>query len=142
MKRTEKSKSTLFLMEMVLVILFFAIASAVCVQLFVRAHFISAEGTDLTAAVREAQNAAEAFKAADGDPQRTASILGGELSEEDGGSVVTLNYGPDWQQTDITDRFRLELRTDGSDSALRAAAVTVYGPDGSIFDLEVKKYAG
>lgn len=42
------SKSELFLMELIFSILFFSIASAVCVTLFVHARLTSVESTQLT----------------------------------------------------------------------------------------------
>lgn len=61
------SRSGLFLLELMIVILFFAVTSAVCVNLFVQAHLTSTAGGELTAATREVQSAAEWLKAADGD---------------------------------------------------------------------------
>ena len=56
------SKSELFLMELIFSILFFSIASAVCVTLFVHARLTSIESTQLTTATLQAQSAAETFK--------------------------------------------------------------------------------
>ena len=53
------SRSGLFLLELMIVILFFAVTSAVCVNLFVQAHLTSTAGGELTAATREVQSAAE-----------------------------------------------------------------------------------
>ena len=39
--KQKSSRSALFLMELIFSILFFALASAVCVQLFVKAHLLS-----------------------------------------------------------------------------------------------------
>ena len=47
------SRSGLFLLELMIVILFFAVTSAVCVNLFVQAHLTSTAGGELTAATRE-----------------------------------------------------------------------------------------
>ena len=55
------SKSSLFLMELILSILFFSLASAVCVQLFVKSHLISRQSTDLTNSVNLAQDVAEIY---------------------------------------------------------------------------------
>ena len=41
MKKTKVRSSTLFLLELIISILFFSVASAVCVQFFVRSHQIS-----------------------------------------------------------------------------------------------------
>ena len=41
MKGTPAKRSSLFLLELIIAILFFSLTSAVCVQIFVRAHLIS-----------------------------------------------------------------------------------------------------
>ena len=69
------SRSGLFLLELMIVILFFAVTSAVCVNLFVQAHLTSTAGGELTAATREVQSAAEWLKAADGDLEKLAAQL-------------------------------------------------------------------
>ena len=40
MERTPAKRSSLFLLELMIAILFFCLASAVCVQIFVKAHTI------------------------------------------------------------------------------------------------------
>jgi hypothetical protein len=78
------SKSGLFLMELVIAIGFFAVASAVCAQLFADAHTTSKKGSDLSMAVVAAESAAEEFKAA-----ANAEIVPG--------TDKILYYGSDWQ---------------------------------------------
>ena len=39
----QKSKSALFLMELIIVILFFALTSAVCMRVFIKAHDVAHE---------------------------------------------------------------------------------------------------
>lgn len=56
------SKSGLFLIELIIAIVFFAVASAICIQLFVKAHLISARSGDLSAANAIVQSEAEYFK--------------------------------------------------------------------------------
>lgn len=51
--------SSLFLMELMLAILFFSIASAVCVQIFVKSHLLSKESEALSHAVNACANLAE-----------------------------------------------------------------------------------
>lgn len=51
--------SSLFLMELMLAILFFSIASAVCVQIFVKSHLLSEESKALNRAVNACANLAE-----------------------------------------------------------------------------------
>ena len=64
--RSTHSKSSLFLMELILVILFFSIAGAICVQIFVKAHLLSRSASELNRAVSLAQSAAAGLEAANG----------------------------------------------------------------------------
>lgn len=52
-------KSSLFLLELILAILFFSIASAICVQLFVKSHTLSTDAQNLSIAVNECADTAE-----------------------------------------------------------------------------------
>ena len=51
MKRTPAKRSSLFLLELIIAILFFSLTSAVCVQFFARAHQISRQTQELNAAL-------------------------------------------------------------------------------------------
>ena len=69
------SKSGLFLMELIISILFFSLAGAVCIQLFVKAHFVSRDAGNETSYVTITQNMAEAFYSCDGDCEELRHIL-------------------------------------------------------------------
>lgn len=70
------SKSALFLMEMIISILFFSLASAVCIQIFAKAHTLSRRTVNQNHAVTQAQNLAECFLALDGDLQQIVELYG------------------------------------------------------------------
>lgn len=70
MNQHTQSKSSLFLMELILAILFFSLAGAVCVQLFAKAHLSGEETVTQTHAVLWSQNLSEAFLACDGDMEQ------------------------------------------------------------------------
>lgn len=59
MKRKMSSKSSLFLLEMMISVLFFAIAAAVCIQVFIKAHQLSRQAENLNMAAGIASGAAE-----------------------------------------------------------------------------------
>ena len=61
MQTKNSSKSGIFLMELILSILFFSIAAAVCVKLFVTAHRLSDQRENINHAVSMAESIAEAF---------------------------------------------------------------------------------
>ena len=69
------SKSSLFLMELIIALLFFSLASTVCIQLFVKSYTLSQETTDLNYAINSAQNMAEAFIGCNGDLSFIASLF-------------------------------------------------------------------
>jgi len=78
----QKAGKNLLFAELIIVILFFSVAAAGCVMLFAEAYKDGAYSRDLSAAMVEAQNAAECFKAAEGDLEKTAELLG--YTEKDG----------------------------------------------------------
>lgn len=59
MRQKASSKSSLFLLEMMICIVFFAAAAAGCVQVFARAHLFSQEAEELNMAQSLAASAAE-----------------------------------------------------------------------------------
>ena len=67
MQTKNSSKSGIFLMELILSILFFSIAAAVCVKLFVTAHRLSDQSVNLNHAVAMAESSAEAFYGCNGN---------------------------------------------------------------------------
>lgn len=81
------SKSSLFLMELIIALLFFSLASTVCIRLFVNAHSLSAQTVDQNYAVNYAQNMAEAFTGCNGDLQALHTLLTGSLLTEDGSGL-------------------------------------------------------
>lgn len=80
------SKTPLFLMELILMLLFFSISAVICLQIFAGAKNISEESKRLDYAVIQAQTAAEYWKASHGDLQETAERMG-VSAEKDGFSV-------------------------------------------------------
>lgn len=73
----QRSKAGLFLMEMILVIFFFSICAAICVNLFAGAKMTSEKSVQLNNAVVRSTNLAEIYKSADGDLGEAAEILEG-----------------------------------------------------------------
>lgn len=63
MRSRPVKRSSLFLLELIIAILFFSLASAVCVRFFVKSHTLSRETGNLTAAVNMASGQAGLFLA-------------------------------------------------------------------------------
>lgn len=85
MKVRESSKSSLFLLELMISIVFFALAAAGCVQVFAKAHMLSQEAGRLDMAVSVAQSLEEECSGSRmEDNQRYYDELGNVCGKEDG----------------------------------------------------------
>ena len=65
MSTRNSSKSSLFLIELIIAILFFSIGSAVCVRAFMKAHSLSTEAKDLSFASAQVSSMASVLKYTD-----------------------------------------------------------------------------
>jgi len=135
------SKSAVFLFELMIIILVFVLAAAVCTQIFASAFKMSVESRELTMSSINAQTVAEQFKA--GVP-----------------GIKTLYFDAEWEATSEPGaEYRVELdEVDGTevkicvasgeatvtDSNMREAFVNVYkaGEEAAIYTLHVKEYIG
>ena len=94
--RVKKSGKNLFLLEIIIVMLFFSLSAAIIVQLFAGAYVKSRDGQCLVKAVTAASNYAEVFKSEKGDVIRTAQIL--EIPKE---NVLAENLTMMWYDRDF-----------------------------------------
>ena len=143
------SKSGLFLIELIIAIVFFALSSASCIQLFVKAHTLSAKSSDLNTAVIQAQNAAELFKASGGDAERLSQLLDCRYAAADGednyhAANYVLNFDADWKRVeDGSDVYSVVLNMSCGQEIVTAYITvnkTVTGED--IYNLSAKSYVG
>ena len=109
-----RSKSTLFLIEQLIVVAVFAISAAACITILASAYFTSVEMRDLRKAILVAENVAETFKATNGSTYSVAIVLGGEdkiITKSDGDELITtVYYDSDWQVTyESIATYKLEL---------------------------------
>ena len=99
--------SSLFLLEFILAVLFFSVASALCVRIFIKAHLMSQEAKDLNFAVNEVTSMAEQFSS--GIQENYISYYDADYvpcDSENAAYVLTIHYEPD--NTDNTDNFLLK----------------------------------
>lgn len=105
------SKTSLFLMELIISILFFTISGAVCVQLFVKAHQISTNSVSLNHSMRWCENIAELLQAYEGDLAKVVSVLENDencyIRYEEGATSFTICFGKDWEPIPPVERAAL-----------------------------------
>lgn len=139
MKQSKHAKSSLFLMEMMVVILFFALTSAICVHLFAQSYQTAKHSEALTNGVLQAESAAELYKSTGGDLRQTAELLNAEWSSESG---LDLGYDTQWQPITSGKQTAYHLTmTNVQGQLAQTAELLIRAADGSeLYRLTVKAY--
>ena len=139
MKRRIQRRSNIFLMEIIISILFFSIASAVCIQLFAKAKLQSDNTAALNKAVLAASSAAEALEVSDGTQESLISCFpGGEAY----GRTLRVYYDQSWNPCPSSlSSFQMEVLL-SSDRGMITAAITVTSADEVIYTLQAEHYKG
>ena len=96
-----RSWSTLFLIEQLIVIAVFAMCAAACARILTAAHFNATDSRDIGNAILQAENGAESFKAVSGDFETFAVIMGGTFDRA--GGIVTVFFDNRWQVSSEAD---------------------------------------
>lgn len=142
-RRNRAKSSSLFLLELILAILFFSMASAVCVQLFVKSHLLSRDAWELNTTVTEVSSAAELIHVSDDIPS-AASLLKAEYpeSEVSGGSGIEIYYNEDFQSCKKNDAvYCLSARFTEDESMLNGELKMNKLKDGSvIYSLDISHH--
>ena len=121
MQKHRTGSSGLFLMELLLSILMFAIASAICLQIFARAHSLSQEAAALDFGTNLCVSAAEVLSACESSDE-TEDLLTGHISG--------LTVSDDGSLAAYYDKELTLLSDDGSQAAYRLQII----PDDSEAD--------
>ena len=102
MNTQDNSRTSLFLMELIIVIMFFALASAICLRLFVGAHLLAERDKNLNNAIIWSQNLSESFYC-NGRIHQMLNLYPNAFialnDNETEGSIV-LFFDKDWKQID------------------------------------------
>lgn len=109
-------KSSLFLMEMIVAILFFALSAAICVQLFVRSQQLNEDSTNLIAATNLSRNIAETYK---------NDSLKDHYPYDDKGNLY---YDASWQKVSKPAHYTIHLhfQTNSLTITVKDAKTTLY----------------
>ncbi len=137
MSKRTSSRSGLFLLELIISILFFSVASAICIQLFVKAHLMDKNNQALTQSIKLSQNFAEIYTATNGDldaikkfyPEATITLL-----PEYNSNRFRIDYNANWKYSTSENavycmdiRFSENTTTAG---VMRTAHITVFEVSG------------
>ncbi len=120
------SKSGIFLLELIIVILFFSIASTVCIEMFVKSYTINLESTQLNTCIQISETIAESFK--------------NSQMDYDLNTTTTIYYDEDGLRSSAKDSFYYATIFYSSKESIRSAHIELYTSDKLIYSLTVDKH--
>ena len=128
-------------MEMIIAILFFSLASAVCIQLFARSHLLSTQTVNQNHAVVQAQNLAESYLSLEGNVAAMQDLINLTFSMK--GLSLRLTFDSCWNLCSAENggSYQAELvHTPAEGTGIMEAQITVYdlsAPEMPIYTISV-----
>lgn len=124
-----RSKLPLFLMEVVIMLLVFALSASVCLKVFAEGKKIATESCELDKACMEVQKVAEYWQSTKGNPQETARLMQAEIN----GDGFEVFYDEEWSPTEKAGIFTLSMQADGT-----TADIVMKKHDKVLFSIKTK----
>ncbi len=132
------NRSKYFLFELMFNCLFFTVAAAICINLFIYGTVLSKQSRDISRASIEAQTLAEAFKSSDGDVNLLENTVGGTLEQD----TVYLYFDERWNRLEQPDDMGFVVAADVSaNNNMSYADIIVSSNQQEIFSLSVAKFS-
>lgn len=133
------SRASLFLMELMISILFFSLSSAVCIQLFVKAHTINETTEDKSKATLIAQDICEYFHHSNGDKSK---ILSYYWDYEESADSILLYFTESGSPCYNVGAEYVATLTFGQELSFRTLSLEIHCMDDkeSLYSTQVKKY--
>lgn len=135
MRHKTNTRSSLFLMELIIAILFFSLASAVCLRMFAKSHQLSTDASARNKAVNQTVNVAELIRY---DLQNDTRTLSDTYPEADilysvvsnaadvyNGSVIYFNKSWESCSAELAE-YKLVIQAQDSSATLRKYVLSMY----------------
>ena len=136
MQSVNNARSSLFLIELIIAILFFSLGAAVCVQAFAKAHSATAEAQDLAFASSAVSSAASAVKYTDGSLEQLQAYFPNAYAA---GEDVAVGYDGDLAPCGEADAAYTLLIHTGAEDGAGTAHIHMDGADGQvIYELDLR----
>lgn len=134
MKRTSNSRSSLFLIELIIAILFFSLVSAVCLRAFARSHILTENARDLNAALMHVESTAELLRAGESVEAQTLTFYSSSwdtCEEKDAAYVITVKEKKASGEDNVADgltTYRITARQSDTGRKIYSLNVTCHTP--------------
>lgn len=136
-----------FFIEIIIVILFFAISVSVTLQLFVTANSRAQQSSDLSVAVIKAENIAEQIKSLPSADALPKELEAAKRTGSGDGLRYTIGYDKQWNPTDTNPRYAADVtmkRTKSNGGTLVVADISIHRLNNSgakdLYKLSSAKY--
>ncbi len=130
------TRSSLFLIELIIALLFFSLGSAVCVRAFARAHTLTVQARDLSFASSACSSAASVVKYTDGSLEQVRAYFPGAFAD---GQDVAVCYDGGFAPCGVRDAaYTLRIHTE-TVSLDRNASIRMEDPEGrTLYALDLR----
>lgn len=137
----KSSKSSLFLLELIIAILFFSISAAACIQLFAKAHAVDIRTGEQNQTIIWSQNLAELWRHSNGDIKFIETQIREDYFFPEGSvfynistdadsavASLTFQFDKNWFFTTGTPDYRIVLESTSKpdDSSMLCASISFY----------------
>ena len=137
---SSSSRSGLLLMEIIIAIMFFSLSSAICLQLFVKAHNLGQDTRELDMAVRQTSSAADILSESE-HPWDTLSELypDSDIGSPESHIYFDREFQPCGSEASC---YTLNITAAPADGQTSIYTIAMYGNEASreIYSLEVMAY--
>ena len=128
MKQTSNSRSSLFLIELIIAILFFSLVSAVCLRAFARSHILTENARDLNAALMHVESTAELLRAGESVEAQTFYSSSWDTCEEKKAAYMITVKEKDASDEDSLTTYRITARQLNNGRKIYSLNVTCHTP--------------
>ena len=137
MNSQKNTRSSLFLIELMISVLFFALGSAICIQVFVKAYTVNEDARRLSFASLQVSSAASALKYTDGSTASMKEYF--PLIQEEGTGFV-LCYDKNFRACEQKDCFFVLHMTRQQEGNAISARIYMNAPDRKepLYQLELR----
>ena len=139
MDKQPSRRSSLFLMELIIAILFFSLAATVCVRFFVKSYTLEQDSKNLNHAVTAATSVAEIFH----HQEDFMSCLAEEYSlGSSSENCYTFYYDKSWNLCDAQSSVYTVILRAEEHIPFVTGDISVNKDEHTLYELSIKKYSG
>jgi len=132
--------SGMFLLELIFAILFFAVASSICIRFFAQAHEMSRHAEQLNHAVSECSSAAELINSLESGEDRNSLFLMAYPQCRIEGNSIIICYDAAYSPSDFENAYyNMVISMASAEDGIRAE-IDYSSPSGNIYSLSVFRH--